>query len=168
MNRSMLRPDRRGFLGTLTAGAVFFTTRGAFAEQLALTPEREEGPFYPDRLPLDRDNDLIIVNDNVTPAVGEITHLAGRVLDATGSPIRGVTVEIWQCDANAVYLHTGDSGRNADQRDRNFQGFGQFLTDSTGRVSLPHDQADPVPGPAGAAHSLQGQEGRPASFSPPS
>ena len=48
MNRSMLRPNRRAFLGTLTTGAVFFTTRGAFAEQLALTPEREEGPFYPD------------------------------------------------------------------------------------------------------------------------
>ena len=67
MNRSILRSNRRAFLGTLTASTVFFTTRGAFAEQLALTPEREEGPFYPDRLPLDRDNDLIIVNDSVTP-----------------------------------------------------------------------------------------------------
>ena len=71
-----------------------------------------EGPFYPDKLPLDTDNDLILVNDDITPAVGEITHLTGRVLDATGSPIRNATVEIWQCDANAVYLHTGDSGTN--------------------------------------------------------
>jgi protocatechuate 3,4-dioxygenase, beta subunit len=132
MNRSMLRPNRRAFLGTLTTGAVFFTTRGAFAEQLALTPEREEGPFYPDRLPLDTDNDLIIVNDNITPAVGEVTRLTGRVLDASGSPISGATVEIWQCDANGVYLHTGDSGRNADRQDRNFQGYGRFLTGSTG------------------------------------
>ena len=146
MNRSMPRPNRRAFLGTLTAGAVFFTTRGAFAEQLALTPEREEGPFYPDRLPLDTDNDLIIVNDNLTPAVGEITHLTGRVLDATGSPIRDATVEIWQCDANAVYLHTADSGRNRDQQDSNFQGFGRFLTDSTGGYRFRTIKPVPYPG----------------------
>jgi protocatechuate 3,4-dioxygenase beta subunit len=132
MNRFVLSLHRRAFLGTLTTSAVFFTTRGAFAEQLALTPEREEGPFYPDRLPLDTDNDLIILSDSVTPAVGEITHLTGRVLDASGSPIRGATVEIWQCDANGVYLHTGDSDRNRDRQDRNFQGFGRFVTDSTG------------------------------------
>src|SRR4051794_34838383 len=71
-----------------------------------LTPPRTEGPFYPDRLPLDTDNDLIILNDSLTPSVGEITHLTGRVLDTTGSPIRNATVEIWQCDANQVYLHT--------------------------------------------------------------
>jgi protocatechuate 3,4-dioxygenase beta subunit len=142
----MLRPHRRAFLGTLTVGAVFFTTRGAYAEQLALTPAREEGPFYPDQLPLDRDNDLIIISDNLTPAVGEITHLTGRVLDTNGSPIRGATVEIWQCDANAVYLHTGDSGSKADQRDRNFQGFGQFLTDSTGGYRFRTIKPIPYPG----------------------
>ncbi len=88
---------------------LFFTTRGLFAAELAETPSRTEGPFYPDRLPLDRDNDLIIINDHLTPAVGEITHLTGRVLTSSGSPIRDLTVEIWQCDANRVYLHTGDS-----------------------------------------------------------
>jgi protocatechuate 3,4-dioxygenase beta subunit len=132
MNQS--RPHRRAFLGTLAAGAACFTTRGLFAEQLALapTPAREEGPFYPDKLPLDVDNDLIIVNDQVTPAVGEITHLTGRVLDRSGSPIRGVTVEIWQADANAVYYHTAHINANPGRRDRNFQGFGRFETDSTG------------------------------------
>ena len=92
MNRSMLRPDRRAFLCTLTTGAVFFTTRGAFAEQLALTPEREEGPFYPDRLPLDTDNDLLILNDAITPAVGTVTHLTGKILDAKGDPIRNAVI----------------------------------------------------------------------------
>jgi len=133
MSLPVSRPSRRVFLGTLTAGAAFFTTRGLFAEQLARTPEREEGPFYPDVLPLDTDNDLIIVNDNLTPAVGEITHLTGRLLDATGSPIRNATIEIWQCDANQVYLHTGDSAAKKDQQDRNFQGFGRFTTGSTGK-----------------------------------
>ena len=79
-------PSRRAFIGTVVSSAAFFTTRGLFAEQLALTPSRTEGPFYPDRLPLDTDNDLIIVNDGITPAVGEITHLTGRVLDAARVP----------------------------------------------------------------------------------
>jgi protocatechuate 3,4-dioxygenase beta subunit len=97
-----------------------------------LTPPQTEGPFYPNRLPLDTDNDLLIINDGITPAVGEITHLTGRVLDATGAPIRNALVEIWQCDANGVYLHTADSGRRPDKLDRHFQGFGRFLTASSG------------------------------------
>ena len=52
------------------------------------TPPRTEGPFYADKLPLDTDNDLIVVNDNLTPAVGQITHLSGRILDHKGDPVR--------------------------------------------------------------------------------
>jgi len=146
MSLPISRRNRRAFLGTLATGAAFFTTRGLFADQLAATPEREEGPFYPDKLPLDTDNDLIIVNDNLTPAVGEITHLTGRVLDATGSPIRNATVEIWQCDANQVYYHTGDSDGKKDQQDRNFQGFGRFITGSTGAYYFRTIKPVPYPG----------------------
>jgi protocatechuate 3,4-dioxygenase beta subunit len=101
----------------------------ALADALTLTPEQTEGPFYPDRLPLDTDNDLVIVNDARTPAEGLITHLGGRVLDASGHPLRNATVEIWQVDAHGVYLHSQSPG----ERDRNFQGYGRFLTDSKGR-----------------------------------
>jgi protocatechuate 3,4-dioxygenase beta subunit len=153
--------SRRAFLGTISAGAAFFTTRGLFAEQLALTPPRTEGPFYPDRLPLDTDNDLIIVNDGITPAVGEITHLTGRVLDETGSPIRNATVEIWQCDANQVYLHTGDSDGKKDQQDRNFQGFGRFTTGSTGAYYFRTIKPVPYPGrPAPHIHFMVKKGGR--------
>lgn len=131
MSERLFIPNRRVFLGTL--GAAFFTTRGLFAEHLMLpTPPLTEGPFYPDKLPLDRDNDLIIISDSTTPAVGEITHLTGRVLNANGSPVKDATVEIWQCDANAVYLHTRDSGPKASQQDQHFQGFGHFTTGSSG------------------------------------
>ena len=85
--------DRRRFIATLAVGAAAFTVRGAFAEQLARTAAETEGPFYPDRLPLDTDNDLLIVNDGITPAVGEITHLSGRILDETGAAIRNAVVE---------------------------------------------------------------------------
>lgn len=131
MSDRIFIPNRRVFLGTL--GAALFTTRGLFAEQLMLpTPALTEGPFYPDKMPLDKDNDLIIISDSMTPAVGEITHLTGRVLTANGSPVKDATVEIWQCDANAVYLHTRDSGPKAAQQDKHFQGFGHFTTGSAG------------------------------------
>jgi protocatechuate 3,4-dioxygenase beta subunit len=130
MDPSVLRMGRRAFLGTLTLGAAAFTARGAFAEELARTPRLTEGPFYPDKLPLDTDNDLIIVNNSITPAVGEITHLGGKILDVKGDPIKNAVIEIWQVDNKGVYIHSADSGHR--QRDTNFQGFGRFVTGSSG------------------------------------
>jgi protocatechuate 3,4-dioxygenase, beta subunit len=131
MNRFPLDCSRRQFLGGMTAiGVAAWTTPGAFAEELTRTPRQTEGPFYPDKLPLDTDNDLLIINDNITPAVGEITHLTGRILDAAGNPLRNAAVEIWQVDNHGAYLHSGTD--NAAKRDKNFQGFGRFTTGSTG------------------------------------
>jgi protocatechuate 3,4-dioxygenase beta subunit len=144
MSASLELPNRRLFLGAL--GASLFTTRGLFAEQLFRTPALTEGPFYPDKLPLDQDNDLLIIKDGITPAVGEITHLTGRVLTESGSPVRDATVEIWQCDAHAVYLHTADSGPKAQQQDKHFQGFGRFTTDSTGGYRFRTIKPVPYPG----------------------
>lgn len=136
--------NRRVFLGAMGVG--LFTTRGLFAEQLSATPSLTEGPFYPDELPLDQDNDLLIINDSITPAVGEITHLTGRVLDAAGNPVKNATVEIWQCDANAVYLHTRDSVPKKKQQDQNFQGFGRFTTGSKGEYRFRTIKPVPYPG----------------------
>lgn len=122
--------SRRRFLEGMAAGAAFFAVPGAFAEALVRTPAQTEGPFYPDKLPLDTDNDLLTINDALTPAVGEVTYLSGVVRDARGDPLRDATVEIWQCDQNGAYLHSGSS--NAEKRDRNFQGFGRFRTGSSG------------------------------------
>ena len=139
--------SRRQVLMMGAAGTAMFTTRGLFAEELMRsTPPLTEGPFYPDHLPLDQDNDLIIINDNLTPAVGEITHLTGRVLTPSGSPVKNATIEIWQCDANAVYLHTADSGRKAKQQDKNFQGFRRFETSSTGEYRFRTIKPVPYPG----------------------
>jgi protocatechuate 3,4-dioxygenase, beta subunit len=121
---------RRRFLSQLAMSTAFFAVPGAFAEALVRTPAQTEGPFYPDKLPLDTDNDLLVINDGITPAVGEVTFLSGRILDARGEPIRNAVVEIWQCDQHGAYLHSGTS--NQEKRDKNFQGFGRFLTGSTG------------------------------------
>jgi protocatechuate 3,4-dioxygenase, beta subunit len=160
MSESLFVPSRRLFLGTL--GAAFFTTRGLFAEQLLLpTPPLTEGPFYPDKLPLDQDNDLIIISDSTTPAVGEITHLTGRVLTSSGDPVKDATVEIWQCDANAVYLNTRDSGPKSQQQDHNFQGFGHFTTGSTGEYRFRTIKPVPYPGrPAPHIHVMVKRGGR--------
>ena len=123
--------NRRRFLQGLTGAAALFTTRGLFAQALTQTASMTEGPFYPDKLPLDTDNDLLIINNSITPAVGEVTHLTGRILSATGEPIRNTFVEIWQVDAKASYLHS--NGRGPAGPDGNFQGYGRFLTDSRGQ-----------------------------------
>jgi len=146
MSFNIIRSDRRAFMAAMAAGGAFFSTRGLFAEELARTPEMTEGPFYPDRLPLDTDNDLILIKDSVTPAVGEITHLTGRILTPSGSPVRNATIEIWQCNANAVYLHTADSDGKQDQQDRNFQGFGRFTTGSDGAYRFRTIKPVPYPG----------------------
>ena len=144
--------SRRGFLGTLAAGSVLWTARGAFADMLEATPAQTEGPFYPDKLPLDTDNDLIVVNDGLTPAVGEITHLTGRILGSNGEPLRNAIVEIWQCDSGGVYLHSRTG--NAAKRDGNFQGFGRFLTGSTGEYYFRTIKPVPYPGRTPHVHFM--------------
>jgi protocatechuate 3,4-dioxygenase beta subunit len=150
MNEAIWLPSRRRFLRGATLGAAafavpgFFAVPGLFAQELTRTPRQMEGPFYPNKLPLDTDNDLLIVNDSITPAVGEITHLSGRILDARGNPVKNALVEIWQVDGKGVYLHTSDSGRR--ERDTNFQGFGRFLTGSSGEYYFRTIKPVPYPG----------------------
>jgi protocatechuate 3,4-dioxygenase beta subunit len=129
---------RRHFLRTLGTGAAagglaFYTRPGLFAEVLAAraTASTTEGPFYPDKMPLDTDNDLLVINDAITPAVGTIAHLGGRVLTLSGQPVRNAFIEIWQVDHTGSYVHTG--GRQPTGHDANFQGYGRFLTDSKGQ-----------------------------------
>lgn len=163
MSRNSLLCARRHFLSSIgigALGAAAFITPGVFAEQLFLTPRQTEGPFYPNKMPLDTDNDLLIINDSVTPAVGAVTYLSGRILDQRGEPIRGAVVEIWQVDNNGAYLHSGSANR--EKRDTNFQGFGRFLTGSTGEYGFRTIKPVPYPGrPAPHIHfavKLKGSE----------
>jgi protocatechuate 3,4-dioxygenase beta subunit len=136
---------RRHFLTTLAAsGTSLLYAPGVLADQLALTPRQTEGPFYPTKLPLDTDNDLIVVNNGLTPAVGAITHLTGALRDASGAPIRNAIVEIWQVDTHGVYLHPGSD--RAGNRDGNFQGFGRFLTGANGEYYFRTVKPVPYPG----------------------
>jgi protocatechuate 3,4-dioxygenase, beta subunit len=135
-----------------------FVTPGAFAEELTRTPRQTEGPFYPDKLPLDTDNDLLAINDAITPAVGEVTYVSGRILGPDGSPIRNAVVEIWQCDANGAYLHSRTG--NVDKRDANFQGFGRFVTGSDGGYLFRTIKPVPYPGRTPHIHYAVKMKGR--------
>lgn len=153
---------RRQFLGEVMAlGAAAYFSPGVFAQELTRTPAQTEGPFYPDRLPLDTDNDLIVINNATTPAVGQITHLSGRVLDARGNPVRNALVEIWQVDNAGAYLHSRSGNR--DNRDANFQGFGRFLTGTTGEYYFRTIKPVPYPGRTPHIHVAVKIRGR-ASF----
>jgi protocatechuate 3,4-dioxygenase beta subunit len=137
---------RRQLISGLALGTATLAARGALAQALA-TAVTGDGPYYPNRLPLDTDNDLLIVNDGLTRAVGEIAHFTGRLFAENGAPVRNAFIEIWQSDVNGSYIHT--QGRNDGKLDANFQGYGRFLTDSEGRYYF--RTIKPVP------YTLQGQ-----------
>ncbi len=151
--------ERRRFLRSLTLAGIAVSAPGVFAQELVGTPGQTEGPFYPDKLPLDTDNDLLIINDRITPAVGEVTWLSGRIVNAGGQPVRNALVEIWQVDRNGAYLHS--SSGNRGRRDGNFQGFGRFITGSTGEYVFRTIKPVPYPGRAPHIHfkvKLRGQD----------
>lgn len=94
------------------------------------TPSQGEGPYYPLEKLDDRDNDLTEVEGAGGVPAGEVIEFTGKVHDATGRPVEGAVIEIWQTDANGVYLHPGDPGTG--QRDRNFQFYGESVSEADG------------------------------------
>lgn len=153
------RLERRHFLAGLGAGLGVAGFGPAWAgERLLPTPRQTEGPFYPDRLPLDTDNDLTFINDRDLVAEGEIAYLGGRVLDLDGRPLRNATVEIWQVDGHGVYLHSGSG--SPERRDPNFQGFGRFTTGSTGEYLFRTVKPVPYPGRTPHIHMAVKLHGR--------
>ena len=141
----MKRDDDRvdHFRRRMLLGALACAAQPALAQSLVPTPRQTEGPFYPDRLPLDQDNDLTMVAGHNAPAAGEITDLTGHILDVRGTPLRGVVIEIWQVDNNGHYIHTADAGAG---NDANFQGFGRFETGTDGGYRFRTIRPVPYPG----------------------
>ena len=150
--------SRRSFLSSSILATPFFCVPGLMAETLTLTPRQTEGPFYPDKMPLDTDNDLIIINDSLTPAVGTIAYLSGKVTDIKGNPQRNALVEIWQVDKHGVYLHS--RGGSREKLDSNFQGYGRFLTDSKGRYSFRTLKPSPYSGRTPHIHMAVSTKGK--------
>jgi protocatechuate 3,4-dioxygenase beta subunit len=141
------RMARRRILAGALAGAALAGVPWRAGTQSApriATPRQTEGPFYPDRLPADDDNDLVAVKGQSGIARGEILLLAGTVTDLAGKPLAGARVEIWQCDAGGRYHHSRDSSSAAP--DPNFQGWGQFVTAADGAYRFRTIRPVPYPG----------------------
>lgn len=129
--------DRRRFFKSMALASAGFTLPGYLAEAITLSPIVTQGPYYPlaDDIPLDKDNDLVQINDNLKIAAGVVSYINGRVLDSGGNPVRGALVELWHADREGDYLYSSGTGRNP-ACDANFAGFGQFLTGSTGQFKF--------------------------------
>ncbi|KAH8587901.1 putative hydroxyquinol 1,2-dioxygenase [Bisporella sp. PMI_857] len=98
---------------------------------------RHDAPHYP--------NGTSIVK--TAPEDGEFTYMHGQVLDAaTGAPVAGATIDIWQASTNGLYEQ-----QDPDQEDCNLRG--RFKTDENGNYSLyclkPTPYPIPFDGPAG-------------------
>lgn len=111
------------------------TDRGAAPIEVTyFTPAQGEGPYYPVDKPDDQDNDLTNLAGADGEPAGQVIEFGGVVYDSAGVPTPGIVVEIWQTDDNGVYLHPNDPG--TEQRDRNFQFYGEAVTNSDGRYSF--------------------------------
>lgn len=111
------------------------------------TPSQTLGPFYPRNAgerPQQTDADLLTFDGDRLLSRGVPVYLTGRVLDRRAQPIAQAEVEIWQCDANAVYHHP--AGGAEGERDAHFQGYGRTLTEADGRFHFRTIKPVPYPG----------------------
>lgn len=138
----MFQLSRRRLL-CATPAVVAPQALGLLAE-LTLTPAQTEGPFYPDILPLDQDNDLVRIAEASEMAAGEIAYIGGGIYDQEGHPLPSALMEIWQCDAKGVYHHSGD--RRQESRDTAFQGYGSYRTGEDGTYHFRTIRPVPYPG----------------------
>ena len=96
---------------------------------LQRTPDQILGPFYPvGKSPVSGD---LTEGGN---AAGPLLYLSGRVLTASGKPIAGAEVEIWQTNAKGRYDHPHDT--NSEPLDPAFHGFARVTTDAEGRYAF--------------------------------
>ncbi len=123
--------SRRKLLHSLLLTTGGFITQSVYAEALTLSPRATEGPYYPDHLPLDQDNNLLQIMGNQAPATGIITEFGGRVLDVDGKALSAASVELWHADSHGCYIHSKGAPKGKE-RDPQFQGFGKITTNDKG------------------------------------
>jgi protocatechuate 3,4-dioxygenase beta subunit len=153
-----LAHPRRRLLGAgaalvLTPSIAFAAVAGPGAPA---TPAQMQGPFYPQALPLDQDNDLTQVRGRTGRARGVVTDIGGVVVDLRGQPVADVAIEIWQVNGYGRYHHPDDESDLPV--DPNFQGFGHTVTARDGAYRFRTIRPLPYPGRAPHIHfALKGR-----------
>ena len=121
-----------GFTGLAFAG--LSSVKALAQDVCGTTPAQPEGPFYPVKDQLDKDNDLTFVEPKRQRSLGQVIYINGQVRDEACLPIAGALVDIWQACASGKYNHPNDP--NTAPLDPNFQYWGRALTDTEGRYSF--------------------------------
>ena len=134
---------RRRKLMLAMSGLIAAGASGTVAA-LMPTPRQSAGPFYPETLPLDDDNNLTEVAGKTGKAKGIISDVNGRIMDINGKPLRDLRIEIWQCDANGRYRHPRENASRP--LDENFQGHGFTVTNAEGLYRFRTIRPVPYPG----------------------
>lgn len=105
-------------------------TRHGDTSDVPPTPPQMLGPYYPLQPDTAAGNDLT-AREGSGRALGEPLEVSGKVSDTHGQPLAGILVEIWQTNHHGRYHHPHDT--TPQPVDPNFRGYGQVLTDDTGR-----------------------------------
>jgi len=85
---------------SLGVAMVAAPTLGAAPAPLLLTPENALGPFYKRGAPTS--TNLIVPGEPGLPLV-----VSGKVLDPSGRPLSGASIEVWHANARGVYDFEG-------------------------------------------------------------
>jgi hydroxyquinol 1,2-dioxygenase len=109
-----------------------------------LTESTVEGPFHVVASPARQLGDAIDIDERGS---GEPCLVTGRVVDDSGQPVAGASVDVWQADADGFY----DVQRPGEVPDRNLRGL--FTADGDGRFwfrsIVPRYYPIPTDGPVG-------------------
>jgi protocatechuate 3,4-dioxygenase, beta subunit len=118
----------------LIAGSLLPVAVAVAGPACEVTPWQTKGPFFPESVAGESDQDLTRVAGRATRADGKVIVVHGRVLDGDCRPIAGAMIDLWQANALGRYAHSAD--RNPAPLDPNFQGSARFATDAEGRYRV--------------------------------
>ena len=135
--RSVPSPQRRRVHTALLAAAAsavgvgsLLTSTPSGAQQLRPTPTDFEGPYRPLRGTAWGGVDLMSSRDAVS--AGKPVILAGRLIDTTGRPLAGLSLQVWQANSTGRYdYHPGETPGHG-RPDPAFRGYGQSEVDAEG------------------------------------
>lgn len=137
--------ERRRFLLALSAGATLLAPGWVLGknnlwipEDLPLTPQQTEGPFYPETTidqQLYNDTDLSRKLAGHEFAKGQPAIVNGVIKNQKGKPIKDAVVEVWQACATGRYNHKRDA-QNPSLLDNNFQFWGRSITGEDGKYTF--------------------------------